>query len=185
MRGPPLDRHTRTAPGSRFFKPGEEPKIDEELSPIREASRAGAADDASGVKRGAACALIDAKVTVTPTSSVGALALANAAPAARARPARARHGAVARRDPRFKKRLVRGGDVVRRAERPHDGHVVLARAAAVFDGYGRLNIGLYRGSKGPLLGPACFMFLVRPAPLRPRPADGRVDSCEGSRRAIL
>ena len=37
-----------------------------------------AADDASGVKRGAACALVDAKVIVTPTSSVGALAFARA-----------------------------------------------------------------------------------------------------------
>ena len=58
-----------------LFKPGEEPKIDEEERADGFAS--GDIDDASGVKRGAACALIDAKVTVTPTSSVGTLAFAN------------------------------------------------------------------------------------------------------------
>ena len=58
-----------------LFKPGEEPRIDEE--DVRDPFASGDADDASGLKRGAACALIDVKVTVTPTSSVGMLAFAN------------------------------------------------------------------------------------------------------------
>jgi hypothetical protein len=59
-----------------LFKPGEEPKIDDDEARA-DGFASGDADDASGVKRGAACALIDAKVTVTPTSSVGTLAFAN------------------------------------------------------------------------------------------------------------